>query len=46
LQEDIPHISVCARAVRGVAAEHTEDNPKRLEKGVEDPKEGERLMSV
>ena len=34
------------RAVRGVATQRTEDNPRRLGKSVEDPKEDERLMSV
>ena len=34
------------REVRGVAAQRTEDNPRRLWKSVEDPKEDERLMSV
>jgi hypothetical protein len=34
------------RAVRGVAAQCTEDNPRRLGKRVEDPKEDECLMSV
>jgi hypothetical protein len=34
------------RAVRGVAAQRTEDNPRRLGESVEDPKEDERLMSV
>jgi hypothetical protein len=33
------------RAVRGVATQRTEDNPRRLGKSVEDPKEDERLMS-
>ena len=34
------------RAVRGVTTQHTEENPRRLGKSVEDPKEDERLMSV
>jgi hypothetical protein len=33
------------RAVQGVTTQRTEDNPRRLGKSVEDPKEDERLMS-
>ncbi len=36
---------ICTRAVRGVTARRTGDNPRILGKSVEDPKEDERLMS-